>query len=312
MPVHRAAEVVLVFSIVGGVSYAIGYMAKRGEKLNTTENAFSILISDLLRALFSYLFMCIYEKQYKIVYVKEYLVCGFLSFFQSLAWLFSYQYIFAIISQILTSSRSLFVFLLSSVVFRKRYTKTQWFSQMILLFGLFLPFLYDSYIKPAGSFEAQAKGNYNLLYIALVVLACLSSAFNGVYFEKTIKKKKISLWSNGFNYSISTIGFSFLFLIFHFSFFSGSINEFGKIFKMSILRTIEGLVYSYVIVYYGALLKSFLQIVLHAFISIILAFHMEEKISFIQILSLGITMGAIAIFKYSGPDKKHIFEKENI
>lgn len=292
----QVAEVGLASALCVSVTYGLGYFNKIGPKLSGLENTLVIFISDLLRVLVCFILRSILESNQKMSYPKEYLIFGGLSFFQSLIWLFSFQNLFVFILQIVANTRSIFVFLLSLALLKKKYSFSKWLAQIFLLFGIIFPFTWEVLVEKKISLNNEYASE-KWIYPLLIILSCLSSAFSSVYFEMTVKKRRILFWTNSLYYSGSGLVVSLIYLVISIILRENrSIALFGKISILVLFKVLEGFIYSYIMINYSAIVKPFMQLVLNCIISIFMSLHLKEPIPWYRGVSLGIIVFAVIIF----------------
>lgn len=270
---------------------------KRGA-LSLADRMFIAGTAELLRAAFCMAWIVLFEKDKRVEYRREYLLLGGLSSYHSFAWLFGSQEVSAVMLQILGQSKTFFVFVLSVAALGRRYTRTQWVSQAVLLGGLVFPVLVESYHK--GKFaKEEGGGGEQMMYSVLVVSGCLAGAFSGVYFEKTVKRKVKSPWKNALNYSISSAGASYAVMLY-------SMGVDGKAPAMSLrpvgslvlLKTTEGLLSAYIVIRYSTLAKALIVVFSTCVLSIPLSLYFGEKVSADKWISLAVVITALGMFNY--------------
>lgn len=296
---HRQfLEISTVSVLAVAMTYGMGYFSKTGRRMSGTESAVVVLLADVIRAFLCFLLRSLYERENKIVYHKEYLLCGLLSFFQSVTWLFSIQSVYVFALQIISNTRIVFVFLLSVAFLNRKYSWWQWMAQIGIVIGIVCPHAWERYISSAQKEDSKSEAFHTILYLGFVTLSCLSSAFSGVYFEMTIKKRKIPFWSNSMYYSISGVIISFMYLASATAFKRDikTISITGKMSLIILFKVLEGFVYSYVILNYAAIVKAFIQLVLNCFISIVMSLHLGEPIRWPSLVSLAIIVLSVIVF----------------
>ena len=108
----------------------------------------------------------------------------------------------AVTYQVLYQLKILTTAIFSVVLLRRRLHMVQWLSLLVLLAGVAL--VQVSGLKSAdGDIVTAATGNMTTGLVAVTV-ACCSSGFAGVYFEKVLKESEVSLWVR--NVQLALIG----------------------------------------------------------------------------------------------------------
>jgi len=80
----------------------------------------------------------------------------------------------------------------SVVLMKKRITGRQWFSLMVLMVGV-MCVQYPSDDKPHASQAGSEDVSQRMIGFVMILLACLTSGFAGVYFEFILKSSPLSL-----------------------------------------------------------------------------------------------------------------------
>jgi solute carrier family 35 (UDP-sugar transporter), member A1/2/3 len=102
--------------------------------------------------------------------------------------------------QVLYQLKILTTALFSVLMLGKQLDRNKWLSLLILVTGVSLVQLSGLEDKPGAS----GKATNNMLGLMSVLLACCSSGFAGVYFEKVLKGSDVSLWVR--NVELAIIG----------------------------------------------------------------------------------------------------------
>jgi len=104
-----------------------------------------------------------------------------------------------------TSQMKLIVIAIFSVIILKRTLhKHQWLAIMLLVIGIALVQF------PTGDSATKKNPNSNAMIdkalgLLSVFLTCLASGFAGVYFEKILKKSKVTLWARNIQLSLFSV-----------------------------------------------------------------------------------------------------------
>ncbi|KAL3095628.1 hypothetical protein niasHT_024454 [Heterodera trifolii] len=106
--------------------------------------------------------------------------------------------------------------LLSIVLLRRVFSRTQWGALCISLFGVCL-------VQFAASTTASGKGNAGgassagqkvhdeqLLGLLTIIIMCWTSAFAGVYLEGVLKQSSCDIWTQNIRLSVITLPFAFM------------------------------------------------------------------------------------------------------
>uniref|UniRef100_A0A3Q3VW67 Uncharacterized protein n=1 Tax=Mola mola TaxID=94237 RepID=A0A3Q3VW67_MOLML len=145
----------------------------------------------------------------------------------------------------------------------------QWLSLLILMVGVALVQVGCSFMSK----EAHSAGS-QIVGVAAVLVACCSSGFAGVYFEKILKESKQSVWVRNIQLGM----FGFVFGLFGMLVYDGDrVREAGMLqgynavtWTVVVLQALGGLVIAAVIKYADNILKGFatsLSIILSTLIS---------------------------------------------
>jgi len=82
--------------------------------------------------------------------------------------------------------------LFSVAMLHTKLTFTKWLSLVILVVGVALVQWPSS--TPSKPASVSTSGQYPLMGLLVVLVACLLSGFAGIYFEKILKKTSVSVW----------------------------------------------------------------------------------------------------------------------
>uniref|UniRef100_A0A0N5BGY4 UDP-N-acetylglucosamine transporter n=1 Tax=Strongyloides papillosus TaxID=174720 RepID=A0A0N5BGY4_STREA len=157
----------------------------------------------------------------------------------------------------------------------KKLDKFKWISLILLTVGVALVQLPSDGGKKNVEVN-EGNGNFSDKFIGLiaVVLACFSSGFAGVYFEKILKTSNVTLWIRNFQLSFFSI-FGGYIMVWLYDYDAVKENGFFQgynylIWFVVFLQAYGGLVIALVVKYADNIIKGFavsLSIVLSSFIS---------------------------------------------
>ncbi|KAH9385686.1 uncharacterized protein NEMAJ01_0582 [Nematocida major] len=280
-----------VFSIL----YVGLYTSKTTRTLGSAEQVLVGGISELAKAVIC--FACSYwrEGYESTEYFKEYLVSGVLSSFQSFSWIVVGNTFTSVILQISSQSKAFFTFIMAVVFLKRKYVPLQYFSQVFFVMGIFVPLLIDRYTatEPAST----TKSNTLFEYLMLVSLPVLS-ACSGIFFESCICRKIRSKWKNAVNYSITSTAVSFLACAIMCAGFGFSVKpeNLKKILALSSVKTLDSLLFGYIIIYYATLPRVFITLTVSSMISLLMSLQFSEPLTAVKLTSVGVTFASIALF----------------
>ena len=89
----------------------------------------------------------------------------------------------------------------SVTILHKKLELTQWFALVLLMIGVALVQMPSSSSTPVVDESVSSK----FLGLFVVIIACFSSGFSGVYFEKLLKSSAQSLWIRNIQLAIFSI-----------------------------------------------------------------------------------------------------------
>jgi UDP-sugar transporter A1/2/3 len=199
----------------------------------------------------------------------------------------------------------------SVLILKRRIYRHQWISIFLLAFGIALV-QFPTGDSKSLSIEDENAALDKVFGFLSVIVACLSSGLAGVYFEKILKKSKVTLWARNVQLSLCSIIFG---LIFGCLLIDGNaIKEngfFGGYTRWTILailcQSFGGIIVSLVVKYADNILKGFansISIILSCAISY-LFFDFNITIIFI----IGCIMVLYSTYLYSKPSKENIDTK---
>ncbi|KAI5180721.1 hypothetical protein NEOKW01_1005 [Nematocida sp. AWRm80] len=255
-------------------------------------------LADISKAGIAYGYCSVQERK-EARYNWVYLVVGVLCVFQAQSWLYTYNKMPYLLEQLISQFRSFFVFVLSFLVLKRKYTVGQSIVQLALLVSLVFPLAWEIYQKQI-SFKS-----YKLL-ITLMVTVTVSGAFSGVIFEKYIKSTITSSTMNIFYYSITSALISLVGIIPRLMTdkIVASIEIPIKVLAIIICLIVEGILHAYMMTRYSALFKALLVIFCNLITSLIITIQFKEKLDPLQLVSLGISSLCIGIFTFLTTTKK--------
>jgi len=198
----------------------------------------------------------------------------------------------------------------SVIILKRRLFKHQWISIVLLALGIALVQF------PTGDNSAKEVDLYEkLLGFISVFIACLSSGFAGVYFEKILKKSKVTLWARNVQLSLfSVIPGYFIGCLF----IDGDIiKENGFFFdytRWTVLtifcQAVGGIVVAIVVKYADNILKGFANSISILLSCAINFFFFDFNITLIFIIGCGIVL--YSTYLYGKPVKDEQREEEYI
>ncbi|GFH45524.1 hypothetical protein CTEN210_01998 [Chaetoceros tenuissimus] len=193
--------------------------------------------------------------------------------------------------------------LFSATMLNRKFSKTKWFSLIILTIGV-------AVVQTSGETKESTSSddsdqNRTLGLFAILCAAC-TSGFSGVYFEKILKGSSTTLWMRNIQMGIPSM---ILALITVFVQDGGVIQEKGffvgyssLVWLVVVIQAVGGLIVAVVVKYADNVLKTFASsfgIVVSSIVSAIL-FDFHPNFAFL----VGSSLVILATVLYSKPDKK--------
>lgn len=184
----------------------------------------------------------------------------------------------------------------------KKLNRIKWFSLVLLMFGVALVQIPSGKQTPAAK---ERKTSSQIIGLVAVLVACLSSGFAGVYFEKLLKGSKVSLWMRNLWLAFYGIIFGVLCVFtndFHAVREAGFFQGYTKVtWFVIILQAFGGLLVAAVVKYADNILKGFATSVSIVFSSIISYYFIGDFTpSFFFVLGAGGVLSAT--YLYSLPE----------
>jgi UDP-sugar transporter A1/2/3 len=129
------------------------------------------------------------------------------------------SYLNAVVFQVTYQLKILTTAFFSVVILRRNLNPLKWLALILLTFGVILVQFPSEKTKKSSNpnpKEALAVTESENAFIGLIAvsLACLSSGFAGVYFEKLVKQQEANLWIRNIQLGIFTLVFSILAMVF--------------------------------------------------------------------------------------------------
>ncbi|EHY66001.1 hypothetical protein NERG_00697 [Nematocida ausubeli] len=289
VPMDRmgAVEAAKISSVVFVVMYSTLYMTKTYTQLNTAEQIAVGGISELIKAVTCFIFLYFTEEYESTEYLPGYLVSGILSSLQSVTWMQVSQAFPNLIVLISSQSKIFFVFLMAIVFMRRRYVLLQYFAQLTLLLGIFMPVI----LKGTSSLN-----NTIFEYVMLVGLPILS-AYTGVVFEMWIAPRLKSKWKSAVNHAATSAFFSFLISAVLFANgHSIRLENVQSVATLSLVKSVDSIVFGYFIIYYTTLVRMLIILAISPVLSILISYQFEEAITPDRIIGVAITFASILLF----------------
>lgn len=193
----------------------------------------------------------------------------------------------------------------SVIILHKRLEVFQWVALVLLMIGVALVQLPSSDEKDSTK-EIDLSVSTQFFGLMVVLTACFSSGFSGVYFEKLVKSSPQSLWIRNIQLALFSIGIAMSAVILQ-DFYAVVENGFFQGYDATtwiviFLQAFGGLVVSTVIKYADNILKGFatsLSIVL----STICSYYILSDFSPTRSFFIGATIVIIATMLYGYPGK---------
>ncbi|XP_054717793.1 UDP-N-acetylglucosamine transporter-like [Uloborus diversus] len=193
----------------------------------------------------------------------------------------------------------------SVIILHKRLEITQWLALVLLMIGVALV-QFPSADSSSVSNSSQSISS-QFLGLFVVFIACFSSGFSGVYFEKLLKSSAQSLWIRNIQLAVFSIIFGVLAMVMQdfpavleHGFFQG---YYTTTWIVIFLQAFGGLVVSTVIKYADNILKGFatsISIVL----STIASYYLLDDFKPTNTFFMGATIVITATMLYGYPVKK--------
>eukprot|EP00128_Syssomonas_multiformis_P004887 Colp12_sorted_trinity150504_noHs@17798 len=190
--------------------------------------------------------------------------------------------------------------LFSVMMLGKRLTKLKWSALVVLMFGVALVQMQDS--KPSATSKASANATF--VGLVAVIIACFSSGFAGVYFEKLLKDSTATIFVRNiqlgfFGMTIGLIGayWNDGEAIRAHGFFQGYTPV---VWVVIFLQGVGGLLVAMCVKYADNILKGFATSVA-IIISCIAAIFLFDFVPSLYFLT-GASLVMLAVYMYSKPD----------
>lgn len=146
--------------------------------------------------------------------------------------------------------------LFSVILLKKQLSQLQWVSLLLLAVGVGL-----TQISPSVSKDVQTSPGDQLMGLVAVLLACCTSGFSGVYFEKILKGSTTSIWIRNIQMGITSTVLAFTMAIsknyiaiWENGFFHGFSSS---VIIVVLLQALGGLIVAVVMKYADNILKGF-------------------------------------------------------
>ena len=193
--------------------------------------------------------------------------------------------------------------LFSATMLNRKFSKTKWFSLIILTIGVAV--VQTSGETKESTSSEDSDQNRTLGLFAILCAAC-TSGFSGVYFEKILKGSSTTLWMRNIQMGIPSMILAFITVIVQ---DGGVIQEKGffvgyssLVWLVVVIQAVGGLIVAVVVKYADNVLKTFASsfgIVISSIVSAIL-FDFHPNFAFL----VGSSLVILATVLYSKPDKK--------
>lgn len=189
--------------------------------------------------------------------------------------------------------------LFSVTMLNRHIIRRQWFSLMLLMFGVTLVQL-ELQSKQGSDPKSNQSPTKGLL---AVLLACFSSGFAGVYFEKVVKSAESNIWIRNIQLGIFGTIFSFLAMIVQeggYIWEKGIFHGYDPLVWMVVLmQALGGLVVAIVVKYADNILKGFATS-LSILLSSVVSFYLSGLLPSFQFVT-GTLVVLLSVFLYSLP-----------
>lgn len=287
-------DAIKLFLLVFSVMYPTLYFTKDRKGFNTPERIFVGGVSELIKTVVCFSVAYYKEKGYrKTEYFPEYVICGILSSFQSFSWIHSGQKFPSSMVQIFSYGKVFFVYVMAMLLLKRKYTLLQSAAQVLLVLGMAIPLLTELALSKTTVLREQSLVDYSVL-LSLPV----SSAFSGIFFEKSISKKIGSRWKNAVNYSGTSSFLSFMACaaICIVSEERVRYEKMRDILFVGVVKSFDSLLFGYIIIYYTTLMRVFATTVVSILITLLTSYQFKEEITVGKGIAMGITTFSIALF----------------
>jgi len=108
--------------------------------------------------------------------------------------------------QVLYNAKILTTGVFAVTLLGKRLSRIQWMALVLLVVGC----SFAQYVPSSGDAATSAAKGNRLVGLAAVGVACVTSGFAGVYFEKVLKSSSTSLWIRNIQMSLSSVPLALL------------------------------------------------------------------------------------------------------
>lgn len=193
--------------------------------------------------------------------------------------------------------------LFSATMLNRKFSKTKWFSLIILTIGVAV--VQTSGETKESTSTEDSDQNRTLGLFAILCAAC-TSGFSGVYFERILKGSSTTLWMRNIQMGIPSMILALITVIIQDGsviqekgFFVGYSN---LVWLVVVIQAVGGLIVAVVVKYADNVLKTFASsfgIVISSIVSAIL-FDFHPNFAFL----VGSSLVILATVLYSKPDKK--------
>ncbi|XP_042900054.1 UDP-N-acetylglucosamine transporter isoform X2 [Parasteatoda tepidariorum] len=193
----------------------------------------------------------------------------------------------------------------SVMILHKRLVPTQWLALVLLMIGVILVQMPSSDSNVNSPSERSMSSHFLGLFVVLI--ACFSSGFSGVYFEKLLKSSAQSLWIRNIQLAIFSVFLGIGAVIFQ-DYEAVSQNGifqgyYTTTWILIFLQAFGGLVVSTVIKYADNILKGFATSV-SIVVSTICSYYLLGDFQPTHTFFVGATIVIIATLLYGYPAKK--------
>jgi UDP-sugar transporter A1/2/3 len=200
-------------------------------------------------------------------------------------------------TQVTYQLKIIFTAVFSVVFLSKKISSKQWFALVLLMAGVALV----QYPSGSSSDETNVNLSNKLFGVFVLVVACLSSGFSGVYFELLLKTSTLSLWMRNVQMAFFGMIFSSLAVYLndgeHISqqgFFQGY-NKY--VIGVLLLQTYGGLLVACVVKYTDNIIKGFATSI-SIIVSSVVSYLVFKDFALTPLFISGSSMVLLATFVY--------------
>lgn len=267
-------------------------------RLSRVEIGAAAALAEAAKVSLAFALFLLLEERKKIRVDLKYVVPSALITTQSIILATVYQQMENIVFQLCFQSRILFVFAISLVVFRRKYSVLQYLAQAFLVAGLVL-MVFSNNPDKAGASPHSAPNALSSTPVHAIVLAFASSlmnAFSSVYFELLMKKSGRGVWENAFLLGIFSLLFSAGYTGYNLLHHPLAITDLSVLLVYVAVQALYGLTTSWLVMRSSAVLKVLLNTVSITITTLVSIYWFGEAPSLPKLLSAAFVIAALALF----------------